>query len=267
MAPHSMDPSGRCQPRPPLGLQRRRDATTLPRSVKPDLSQFRERLDSIRARIGAAAARAGRSGEPVTLIAVTKTVPADVVAGAVAAGVVDLGENRVQEAESKVALEGLAGVRWHLIGHLQSNKVARAVALFDRVHSVDTVALAEALARRAAAAGRRLAVMIEVNVSREATKFGVSPEGLGELAERIAPLEGLAFDGLMTVGPLVERPEDARAGFARLRELRDELARRLGRPLPQLSMGMSGDFEVAVEEGSTMVRVGTALFGSRGRVR
>jgi len=248
-------------------LQRRGQATTLPRSVKPDISPLRERLDSLRTRIDAAAARAGRAGEAVTLIAVTKTVPADVVAGAVAAGVVDLGENRVQEAESKVALEGLKGVHWHLIGHLQSNKAARAVALFGRVHSVDGVALAETLSRRAVAAGRRMPVLIEVNVSREASKFGVSPEELGAMAEQVAPLEGLDLDGLMTVGPAVERAEDARPGFARLRELRDELARRLGRPLPHLSMGMSGDFEVAVEEGSTMVRVGTALFGLRGRAR
>lgn len=248
-------------------LQRRGHPTTLPRSVKPDLTLFRERLASLRARIGAAAARAGRGNEPVTLIAVTKTVPADVVAEAVAAGVVDLGENRVQEAESKIALEGLSGVRWHLIGHLQSNKVARAVALFHRVHSVDGATLAESLARRAVAAGRRLPVLIEVNVSREATKFGTSPEDLGALAEKVAALEGLELDGLMTVGPVAEVPEDARPGFTRLRELRDELARRLGRPLPHLSMGMSGDFEVAVEEGSTMVRVGTALFGPRGRAR
>lgn len=231
--------------------------------MKPDLSHFRERLDQIRGRIAEAAARSARASAQVTLIAVTKTVPADVVAGAVAEGILDLGENRVQEAESKIALEGLAGVRWHLIGHLQGNKAARAVALFDRIHSLDSLALAESVSRRAIAAGRRMPVLIEVNVSGEATKYGVTPDGLASLAESIAPLEGIAFDGLMTVGALVERPEDARAGFARLRELRDETARRIGRPLPHLSMGMSGDFEVAVEEGSTLVRVGTALFGPR----
>jgi len=235
--------------------------------VKPDPSQFRERLALIRNRISQAAGRSARTGDAVTLIAVTKTVPADVVAGAVAAGVVDLGENRVQEAESKIALEGLSGVRWHLVGHLQSNKASRAVALFDRIHSVDSLALAESLSRRSLAAGRRMPVMIEVNVGGEATKFGVAPDALAPLAEQVAGLEGLAFDGLMTVGPPVERPEDARAVFARLRELRDDAARRIGRPLPHLSMGMSDDFEVAIEEGSTMVRVGTALFGPRGRGR
>jgi len=241
--------------------------STLPRFVKTDPSQFRERLTHIRARIDQAARRSARTSEAVTLIAVTKTVPAEVVAEAVAAGVVDLGENRVQEAESKIALEGLSGVRWHLIGHLQGNKAGRAVALFDRIHSIDSPALAESLSRRALAAGRRMPAMIEVNVGGEATKFGVAPDALAALAEKVAGLEGLAFDGLMTVGPPVERPDDARPVFVRLRELRDETAKRIGRPLPHLSMGMSGDFEVAVEEGSTMVRVGTALFGPRGRGR
>ena len=239
--------------------------STLPRSVKPDLSHFRERLDEIRGRIQAAAERSSRPGSAVTLIAVTKTVPAEVVAGAVSEGLTDLGENRVQEAESKVASVGRDGVRWHLIGHLQSNKAGKAVALFDRIHSVDGADIAEALARRATAAGLRLPVMIEVNVSGEATKFGVRPADLAPLAERVAGLPGLSLDGLMTIGAPVEEPEQARADFARLRGLRDETARRIGRPLPELSMGMSGDFEVAVEEGSTMVRVGSALFGLRER--
>ncbi|MEO5616410.1 MAG: YggS family pyridoxal phosphate-dependent enzyme [Candidatus Eisenbacteria bacterium] len=241
--------------------------STLPRSVKPDLSHFRERLDQIRDRIARAAARSARASAQVTLIAVTKTVPAEVVAGAVAEGILDLGENRVQEAESKIAREGLAGVRWHLIGHLQGNKAGRAVALFDRIHSLDSLALAESLSRRAVAAGRTMPVLIEVNVSGEATKYGVKPDELAGLAEQVASLEGLVFDGLMTVGAPVERPEDARPGFAGLRELRDATAGRMGRPLPHLSMGMTGDFEVAIEEGSTMVRVGSALFGPRGLAR
>jgi pyridoxal phosphate enzyme (YggS family) len=231
--------------------------------VKPDLSHFRERLDEIRSRIHQAAARSGRPGAAVTLVAVTKTVPAEVVAAVVGEGLTDLGENRVQEAESKVASVGRGRVRWHLIGHLQSNKAGRAVALFDRVHSVDSANIAEALSRRAVAAGRTLPAMIEVNVSGEATKFGVRPEDLGPLADQVADLAGLSLDGLMTVGAPVADPAQARADFARLRGLRDETARRIGRPLPELSMGMSGDFEVAVEEGSTMVRVGTALFGPR----
>lgn len=237
--------------------------TTLPRSVKPDLASLRGRLDEIRARIARAAGRSGRREADVTLVAVTKTVPAEVVAEAVALGVVDLGENRVQEAEAKIVAVGRGGVRWHLIGHLQSNKAARAVALFDRIHSVDDLALAEAVGRRAVAAGRRVAALIEVNVSAEASKFGVAESGLAALAERVAGIEGLALDGLMTVGARVDRPEQARSAFARLRRLRDETSARLGIALPELSMGMSGDFEVAVEEGSTMVRVGTALFGPR----
>lgn len=200
----------------------------------------------------------------MTLVAVTKTVPAEVVAAAVGEGLTDLGENRVQEAESKVASVGRDGVRWHLIGHLQSNKAGRAVALFDRVHSVDDAEIAEALARRAVAAGRTLPVLIEVNVSGEATKFGVRPEDLGPLAERVRGLTGLSLDGLMTVGAPVGTPEEARGDFARLRGLREEVARRTGRPMPELSMGMSGDFEVAIQEGATMVRVGTAIFGERG---
>lgn len=231
--------------------------------MKPDLSQFRERLAEIRSRILRAAARSGRPETAVTLVAVTKTVAAEVVAAAVGEGLTDLGENRVQEAESKVASVGRDGVRWHLIGHLQSNKAGRAVALFDRIQSVDAADIAGALSRRAVAAGRVIPVLIEVNVSGEATKFGVGPQDLGPLAERVAGLPGLNLDGLMTVGAPVDEPGQARGDFARLRGLRDETVRRIGRELPELSMGMSGDFEVAVEEGSTMVRVGTALFGPR----
>jgi pyridoxal phosphate enzyme (YggS family) len=151
-----------------------------------------------------------------------------------------------------------------MIGHLQRNKAGRAVELFDRVHGVDDADLARALSRRAQAAGVVLPVLVEVNVSGEPSKFGVAPEGLEPLLEAVAGSPGLALDGLMTVGAPVERAEDAQAGFARLRSLRDRAQSRLGLSLPHLSMGMSGDFEVAVEEGSTMVRVGTALFGPRG---
>ena len=199
----------------------------------------------------------------MVLVGVVKTLPADVVRQAVAAGLLDLGENRVQEAESHVAAVGRRAGRWHMIGHLQRNKTGRAVELFDRIHGVDSVELAEALSRRAAAAGRRMPVLVEVNVSGEVTKFGAAPGGLAGLLEHVAGLPGLALDGLMTVGTPVARSEDARPGFARLRELRDRGERSLGRRLPELSMGMSGDYEVAVEEGATMVRVGTALFGPR----
>jgi PLP dependent protein len=224
---------------------------------------FGRRLDEVRGRIHAAAARAGRPASEVTLVAVTKTVPAEVVRAAVEHGLTDLGENRVQEALAKVPVVGRDRVRWHLIGHLQSNKAGRAVELFDRVHGVDDAELARALSRRAEAAGRILPVLVEVNVSGEPSKFGVAPADLGALLEQVALLPALRLDGLMTVGAPVDDPEQARPGFARLRGLRDEAERRLGRPLPELSMGMSGDFEVAVEEGGTLVRVGTALFGAR----
>jgi len=181
----------------------------------------------------------------------------------VALGLADLGENRVQEAESHQRTVARGAARWHFIGHLQRNKAGKALELFDVVHGVDGAELAVALDRRAGEAGRRLAVLIEVNVSGEASKFGIAPEGAAALAEVVAPLANLQLRGLMTVGAPVARPEDARPGFARLRELRDETARRLGQPLPELSMGMSGDYEIAVEEGATLVRVGTALFGAR----
>jgi len=246
-----------------LGLQREVRVTTLPRSVKPDLALLQGRLDEVRARLARAAARSGRVPAEVTLIAVTKTVPPTTVRTAIELGLSDLGENRVQEAEMKIGALGHEGIRWHLIGHLQRNKAGRAVQLFDRVHSVDDRPLAESLARRARESGRTMPVLIEVNVSGEASKFGVARGELLELAEGVAELEGLRLEGLMTVGAPVERAEQARAGFAALRELRDRAASRIGRPLPHLSMGMSGDFEVAIEEGSTMVRVGTALFGPR----
>lgn len=199
----------------------------------------------------------------MVLVGVVKTVPADAIREAVAAGLADLGESRVQEADQHVGAVGRTAARWHMVGHLQRNKAARALELFDRVHGVDSAELAEALSRRAVAASRTLPVLVEVNVSGEATKFGVAPEAVIRLIERVAGLPGLSLDGLMTVGPPVGGPEEARPGFARLRALRDRGERSLGLRLPELSMGMSGDFEVAVEEGATMVRVGSALFGER----
>jgi pyridoxal phosphate enzyme (YggS family) len=220
-------------------------------------------LASVRANIAAAEARSGRPPGSVTLIGVVKTLPTETIAAAVALGLADLGENRVQEAEGHQRAIARDAARWHLIGHLQRNKAGRALELFDVVHGVDDLELAGALDRRAQAAGRRLPVLIEINVSGETTKFGATPDGAPELAEGVERLAGLQLQGLMTVGAPVARPEQARAGFARLRELRERIAQRLGRPLPELSMGMSGDYAVAVEEGATMVRVGTALFGAR----
>jgi pyridoxal phosphate enzyme (YggS family) len=225
--------------------------------------EIRDRLEAVRDRIGRAAARSGRASGQVTLVGASKTVPAGVLREAIALGLRDLGENRVQEAAAKIAELGRDAVRWHLIGHLQRNKAAKAVECFDFVHSVDDVELATELARRATAAGRVLPVLVEVNVSGESSKFGVTPDGLDRLLEAIRPLEGVRLAGLMTVGRPVERAEDARGDFVRLRELRDRGERVTGLPLPELSMGMSGDYEVAVEEGATLVRVGAALFGPR----
>jgi len=250
-------------------LQRRDGRTTFARSVNGALSSLGERLAEVRGRIAAAAARSGRAPGSVTLVAVVKTVGSESVAAAIALGALDLGENRVQEAEGKIEAVGRAApdgapVRWHLIGHLQRNKAARAAELFDRVHSVDRLEVAEALSRHAMAAGRRLPALVEVNVAGESSKFGVAPEALDALLEGVAALPGLALDGLMTVGPQVAEAGAARPHFARLRMLRDAAERKLHLKLPVLSMGMSGDFEVAVEEGATLVRVGTALFGPRG---
>ncbi len=221
------------------------------------------RLDDIRGRLARAAARAGREPGSIRLVGVTKTVPAGLVREAVALGLLDLGENRVQEARDKIPAFGRDGVRWHMIGHLQRNKAGLAAELFDRVHSLDSLALAEAVSRRAMALGRRLPVLLEVNVSGEASKHGVRPDDAAPLAGAVAALPGLVLDGLMTIAPYSDDPEAARPHFARLRGLRDTLERSTGVTLPELSMGMSGDFEVAVEEGSTIVRVGTAIFGAR----
>jgi hypothetical protein len=211
-----------------------------------------------------AARRSGRRPESITLIGVTKSMPVETVREAVEAGIEDLGENRVQEAEGKIRAVGRERVRWHMLGHLQSNKSGHAVILFDRIHGIDDLSLARALSRRAEEAGRIVRALVQVNVEGEATKFGVAPAAVVELLEEAVRLPGLKIDGLMSIGPPVQRSEDARPHFARTRELRDAAERALGVPLPELSMGMSADFEVAIEEGSTMVRIGTALFGPRG---
>lgn len=233
--------------------------------MSPD-GTIRTRLDEVRGRLSEAARRSGRAPDAVRLVGVVKTVPAETVRDAVAAGLRDLGENRVQEAGEKVAAVGRASACWHLVGHLQRNKAARALELFDWVHSVDSIELARALSRRIVTP-RVLPVLLEVNVSGEATKFGVAPEGVEALLDQVRALPGLEVRGLMTVGPAVDAPEAARPAFAALRERRDRAAAASGLALAELSMGMSGDYEVAVEEGSTMVRVGAAIFGPRGAAR
>jgi pyridoxal phosphate enzyme (YggS family) len=225
-------------------------------------------LAIVRERIAAAARRLGRRPEDVALMAVSKTFPAEGIQEAYAAGQRLFGENRVQEfAEKSAAVADLANAEFHLIGHLQSNKAARAAQLFSAVDSLDSLALARKLDAAAANTNRRLAVLIEINVGGEAAKSGVAPDSpeLEQLLTAAPGLQHLEFRGLMTIPPFTEDPEGARGYFRRLRELRDRIATR---HLPAvsmdvLSMGMSHDFEVAIEEGSTCVRLGTAIFGER----
>jgi hypothetical protein len=213
-------------------------------------------LEFVRERIARAAERAGRRAEDVLLVGVSKTVDAGRIRQAVAAGLPALGENRVQEAGEKIALLGRP-VPWHLVGHLQSNKVRDALELFDVIHSLDRVELARECDRRARLRGRPVAVLLQVNVGGEASKGGFAPEQVGEAVEAIGALDHLQLRGLMTIPPPVERAEEARGWFRTLAQL----AKR--HELGELSMGMSADFEVAIEEGATMVRVGTAIFGPR----
>ena len=228
-------------------------------------TSVRENLLRIQERIASAAARAGRRAEEITLIAVSKTHPASAIHEAYEAGVRHFGENRVQEWEGKRAeTEGLEAT-WHLTGHLQSNKAARAAKLFHSVDSVDDFAIAQRLnrARAEVAIIDKLRVLIEVRVAPEETKSGVEISELPALAEKFAGLRQLELAGLMCIPPFLEDAERVRPYFRRLRELREDLAKKLGLGLPVLSMGMSHDFEVAIEEGATEVRVGTAIFGVR----
>jgi PLP dependent protein len=228
-------------------------------------ASVRENLLRIQERIATAAARVGRRAEEITLIAVSKTHPASAIHEAYEAGVRHFGENRVQEWEGKRGGTERLSATWHLIGHLQSNKVARAAKLFHSVDSVDDFAVAQRLdrARAEVAIIDKLRVLIEVRVAPEETKSGVEVEALPELAEKVAALPQLKLAGLMCIPPFFEEAEKVRPYFDRLRELREDLMKRLGLALPVLSMGMSHDFEVAIEEGATEVRVGTAIFGAR----
>ena len=226
-----------------------------------------QNLALVRDRIAAAARRAGRQPEDIALMAVSKTFPAERIREAYDAGLRLFGENRVQEFAGKTdALRDLRDAEWHLIGHLQTNKAAKAVELFAAVDSVDSLRLAQKLNASAQQLGKKLKVLIEINVGGEAAKSGVAPESreLEELLSAAPELEHLEFRGLMTIPPFTEDPQEARPYFRKLRELRDQIARRLPAfNMRELSMGMSHDFEVAIEEGSTCVRVGTAIFGER----
>ena len=253
-------------------------------------SAIAENLGRIRERVARAAGRAGRRVDDVTIVAVSKTFPFEAIRAAYDAGLRHFGENRVQEWESKQGRVADLEATWHLIGHLQSNKARRAAGLFDRVDSVDSLGLAQRLdaavaegvgteaarlisseksqrdagaTKSGGANGKRLRVLIEVRLGDESTKSGVAEADLAMLAEGVGGLANLELLGLMTIPPFLDDPESVRPYFRKLRELRDGLVRRVGRPLPVLSMGMSHDFEIAVEEGATEIRVGAGIFGER----
>lgn len=222
----------------------------------PLMLDIRANLGRVQEAVARACARAGRSSDHVLLIAVSKTMDAERVRLAVAAGVAALGENRVQEAREKIEAVGRP-VPWHLIGSLQTNKAKDAVRLFDWIHSVDRLELAQELSRRAHGAERTVSVLLQVNVGDEPQKGGVAPAEVKRLCDAVGGLPGLRVRGLMAIPPATPTPEDTRPHFRALRRLRDGLG------LEHLSMGMSADYEVAIEEGATMVRVGTAIFGPR----
>jgi len=225
-----------------------------------------DNLSAIQQRIKNACSRCGREPDSVTLLAVTKGQPPEAVSQAAQLGLSLFGESKVQEAKAKIPLCP-GRLRWHMIGHLQSNKCLDAVELFEMIQSVDSLPLAEELNKRAEQAAKRMPIMLEVNIAGEASKFGYPPERLlGEL-KQINVLPRLEIHGLMCVPPWTAEPEKVRPLFRRLRELKADCEEILGAPLAQLSMGMSGDFEIAIEEGSTIVRIGTALFGPRPKTR
>ena len=223
---------------------------------------FAENLDSIQQRIRAACARAGRDENSVTLLAVSKTHPPETIRAAVDAGQLLFGENKIQEAKAKIPLCP-SRARWQFIGHLQSNKVRDAVELFEMIQGVDSLAIAQEISKRAEQAAKTLPILLEVNVAGEGSKFGYAPEKLLAELTALNALPRIEIHGLMAIPPFAPVPEKARPYFQKLRELKLQCEKILGAPLPHLSMGMSGDFEVAIEEGATIVRVGTALFGER----
>jgi len=235
-------------------------------TVDPAQAQLASRLAAVRNQMAAAAAGCGRASDEVKLIAISKTHPVEVLAQIIELGAVDIGENRVQEAEEKIAKLGRDKARWHLVGHLQANKARRAVNLFDLIHSLDSVDLARRLDRLCIEEKREsLPVLIQVDLGHEETKSGIDEAELTHLVDSLGPLARLKLAGLMTLPPFFENPEHSRPFFRRLRELRDQLAARgaFKDRAGELSMGMTHDFAVAIEEGATMVRIGTAIFGER----
>jgi PLP dependent protein len=223
---------------------------------------FADNLAIIQQRIRTACERARRDAQSVMLLAVSKTQPAEAIGEAVNCGQIFFGENKVQETRAKIPLSP-GRARWHFIGHLQSNKARDAVEFFEMIHSVDSLKLAQEISKRCEQAAKHMPVLLEVNVAGESSKFGYKPEQLLADLKELSSLPRLIVQGLMTVPPYAVDPEKSRAPFRRLLELKSHCEDTLGSPLPHLSMGMSGDFEIAIEEGATIVRIGTALFGAR----
>ncbi len=219
-------------------------------------------LNAIQTKIEAACVRTGRDPGRVTLLAVSKSQPPEAVRAASELGLDTFGENKVQEAKAKIPLCP-GRLRWHMIGHLQTNKCRDAVQFFEMIQSVDSLELAEEINKRAAQAAKTMPILLEVNIAGEASKFGYPPDRLLRELEQINALKRIEIQGLMTIAPWATEPEKVRPVFRRLRELKERSEQILGAALPHLSMGMSGDFEVAIEEGATLVRIGTALFGPR----
>ena len=233
-------------------------------AVTTQTSSIAANLERVRERVARACEHAGRGLEEITIVAVSKTFSLEAIHAALEMGLRHFGENRVQEFETKQAqARGFVDSIWHFIGHLQSNKAQRAVHLFDRIDSVDSIHLAEKLDSAALAADKRMPVLIEAHLSDESAKTGVAVDELPALVSAVKRLPCLELRGLMTIPPYFEHPEAARPYFQELRELRDDVCRQLSVSMPILSMGMSQDFEVAIEEGATEIRVGTALFGER----
>jgi pyridoxal phosphate enzyme (YggS family) len=228
------------------------------------MSSIAENLNRVRTQIATAAAKSGRSAEDVELVAITKTHPTEKVREAIEASQTLFGESRVQEARAKVP-ELPSNIRWHFVGHLQKNKVRQALPLFEMIHSVDSLALAQDINRIAEEEGLYPLVLLEVNLAGEGSKFGFSPDDLRGKMEALLALPRLSIEGLMCIPPLAVESEDSRKFFVQLRQLRDSLEKEFSVKLPQLSMGMTQDFPIGIEEGATLVRVGTAIFGERSK--
>ena len=228
------------------------------------MSSIGENLQRVREQIATAAAKSGRSVDEVELVAITKTHPAEKVREAVEAGQTLFGESRVQEARAKIP-ELSSNLRWHFVGHLQKNKVRQALPLFEMIHSVDSLGLAQDVNRIAEEKGLYPRVLLEVNVAGEGSKFGFAPDDLREQMEALLGLPRVSIEGLMCIPPLALESQDSRKFFVQVRELRDSLEKEFNMKLPQLSMGMTQDFPIGIEEGATLVRVGTAIFGERSK--